>query len=152
MYGQVQLDRWLLTAFVSFLSLALFWSLPATSFAVEEVILTNGKLEYQHYCASCHGEKAKGDGPMAEFLVIKPVDLTQIRKRHKGRFPFWRLYRTIDGREEVRAHGMRAMPIWGSRFLTEEGGHPLNENIVIGRILGLVYYLESIQEHEEQGL
>ena len=112
----------------------------------EETVLSNGKQEFMSYCATCHGTDARGKGPIADFLTIRPSDLTQLRKRHNGEFPFWSVFRTIDGREEVRAHGAREMPVWGSHFLSEEGGHPLNDNIVIGRILGLVYYLRSIQE------
>lgn len=129
-----------------FMLVPLLWPFPGLSLAQEEVVLANGKLEYQAYCATCHGPQAKGDGPMADFLTIRPTDLTQLRKRNNGQFPFWRIYRIIDGREEVRAHGVRAMPVWGSYFLMEEGGHPLDENLVIGRILGLVYYLRSLQE------
>jgi hypothetical protein len=81
---------------------------------------------------------------MADLLKTRPADLTRLPKE-RGQFPFWRVYRTIDGREEVMAHGTRTMPIWGSHFLMEEGGGPLDEQRVIGRILALVYFLESIQ-------
>jgi hypothetical protein len=83
---------------------------------------------------------------MAEMLKKQPADLTQLTKKNNGQYPFWRVYRTIDGREEVMAHGSRTMPIWGAHFLIEEGGRPLDDNLVLGRILSLVYYLESIQE------
>jgi len=56
---------------------------------------------------------------MAELLrTTRPTDLTQIRKTHGGQFPFWRVYRVIDGREDVRGHGMRDMPIWGQRYFS----------------------------------
>jgi mono/diheme cytochrome c family protein len=110
----------------------------------QEVVLTSGQLEYHNYCASCHGRDGKGKGAMAELLRAVPADLTQLKKKN-GQFPFWRIYGTIDGREEVMAHGSRTMPVWGAHFLTEAGGQPLDEQRVIGRILALVYYLESIQ-------
>jgi hypothetical protein len=47
------------------------------------------------------------------MLIIKPADLTYMSKHHNGQFPFWQAYRTIDGREVVRVHGTRDMPIWG---------------------------------------
>jgi mono/diheme cytochrome c family protein len=128
------------------LMLTMFLLKPNRGLA-QEVVLTSGKLEYQQYCAICHGMEGKGDGSMAELLKKKPADLTRLPKE-RGQFPFWRVYRTIDGREEVMAHGTRTMPIWGSHFLAEEGGGPLDEQRVIGRILALVYYLESIQEKE----
>lgn len=118
---------------------------PFAVATAQEVVLTSGQLEYQNYCASCHGRDGKGRGPMAELLRAVPADLTQLKKKHDGQFPFWRIYRTIDGREEVMAHGTRTMPVWGAHFLTEAGGQPLDEQRVIGRILALVYYLESIQ-------
>ena len=114
--------------------------------AQEQVVLTSGKLEYQHYSASCHGPTGKGDGPMSDLWKKPPADLTQISKKNNGQYPFWRVYRVIDGREEVVSHGPRAMPVWGSRFLAQEGGSALDEHAVLGRILALVYYVESLQE------
>ena len=111
----------------------------------QEVVLTSGQLEYHNYCASCHGHDGKGKGAMADLLRAVPADLTQLTKKSGGQFPFWRIYGTIDGREAVMAHGSRTMPVWGAHFLTEAGGQPLDEQRVIGRILALVYYLESIQ-------
>jgi mono/diheme cytochrome c family protein len=119
--------------------------LPDHSVAQEQVVLTSGKKEFQQYCATCHGPEGKGDGPMAELLKKRPADLTHLRDKNSGQFPFWRVYRTIDGREEVMAHGTRTMPVWGSHFLIEEGGSSLDEERVLGRILALVYYLESLQ-------
>ncbi|HEV8717756.1 MAG TPA: cytochrome c [Candidatus Binatia bacterium] len=124
----------------------LLWVLPAVGLAQEEVVLKNGQREYQAYCATCHGTQGKGDGPMSTILIVVPADLTQIRKKNSGEFPFWRVYKIIDGRDMVRGHGARGMPVWGAYFLSEEGGGYLDEDRVIGRVLGLVYYLQSIQE------
>jgi mono/diheme cytochrome c family protein len=117
-------------------------------YAQEDEIIAGGKLKYDKYCATCHGPKAKGDGPSAAILTIKPADLTQLSKRHNGQFPFWRAYRMIDGREEVRGHGTRAMPLWGLIFQVEEGAAkgPYQTDLVRGRVWQLVYFLESIQE------
>jgi mono/diheme cytochrome c family protein len=119
---------------------------PGNSLAQEPIVLTHGKQEYLTHCASCHGLQGKGNGPISMILTAAPADLTQLRKKNKGEFPFWRVYKIIDGRDIVRGHGARNMPVWGARFLTEEGGGYLDEDRVIGRILGLVYYLQSIQE------
>ncbi len=124
----------------------LWWVLRGNCLAQDEVVLSNGRQEYHSYCATCHGVKAKGDGPLAELLTLKPADLTQLSKKNDGEFPFWRVYRIIDGREEIMAHGARSMPIWGAHFSSEEGGGPTTEERVLGRVLGLVYYLQSIQE------
>jgi mono/diheme cytochrome c family protein len=127
---------------------ALLWGAPHFGLAQEDEIIAGGRLKYEKYCASCHGMDAKGNGEMARWLTIKPTDLTQLSKHHKGEFPFWSVYRMIDGRETVRGHGSREMPIWGFVFQVEEGadGTRLQEDLVRGRIWQLVYYLASIQE------
>jgi len=125
---------------------ALLWALPASGVAQEQDVIEIGKREFQRSCATCHGAQGKGDGPMSTILTVTPADLTQLRKKNDGEFPFWRVYKIIDGRDLVRGHGARNMPVWGAYFLYEEGGGYLDEDRVIGRILGLVYYLQSIQE------
>lgn len=115
--------------------------------AQETEVIAGGELEYQNHCAVCHGVDGKGHGIMAKFLSIPPADLTQLAKKNAGRFPFWQVYRVIDGREEVRGHGTREMPIWGARFQAEAGGSdPGSRSQAAGRILGLVFYLQHIQE------
>ena len=47
-----------------------------------------GKQTYVHYCASCHGPDARGDGPAAIVLKTSPPDLTTLAKRHGGKFPY----------------------------------------------------------------
>jgi hypothetical protein len=85
---------------------------------------------------------------MVELLKKPAPDLTQLSKKNNGQFPFWRVYRTIDGRDEVMSHGTRTMPVWGAQFLSQEGGAPPDEDRVLGRILSLVYYLESLQDKQ----
>ena len=80
------------------------------------------------------------------LLTVRPTDLTQLSKKHNGQFPFWQVYRIIDGREEVKGHGTRDMPIWGEVFRQPEGDKRVDETRAIGRILALVHYLQSIQE------
>jgi len=79
------------------------------------------------------------------LLTVKPTDLTQLSKRNKGTFPFWQVYRIVDGREPVKGHGTSDMPIWGNAFQEEEGTSLTAETRASGRILQLVYYLQSIQ-------
>jgi mono/diheme cytochrome c family protein len=124
----------------------LLWATPGL--AQEDEIIAGGKLKYEKYCANCHGTTGKGNGGMAKWLTIKPADLTQLSKTNHDTFPFWFVYRMIDGREVVGAHGSREMPIWGFVFEVEEGadGPLFQEDVVRGRIWQLVYYLESIQE------
>src|SRR5881628_2806023 len=64
-----------------------------------------GRRSFRTYCASCHGESAKGDGPVARDLKIHPSDLTALAKANGGEFPADQVYRAIDGRAGVRGHG-----------------------------------------------
>ncbi len=133
---------------VGMMMTVLLWVIPSTAMTQEVSVLANGKRLYQWYCEFCHGERAEGDGPMAQHLLVKPANLTQLQKKHEGQFPFWPVYRTIEGQEEVQGHGSGAMPIWGEVFKRQERSHDpyLQEDVVIGRILSLVYYLKSIQK------
>ena len=127
----------------------LLWTTPSgTALAQQEAIAAVGQQEFRHACAVCHGLGGKGESVMTalNLLTVRPPDLTQLRKKHQGQFPFWQVYRIIDGREEVKGHGTRDMPIWGEVFRHPEGGKRADETSVIGRILALVYYLQSIQE------
>ena len=117
-----------------------------------------GKIEYQWSCVACHGIDGKGTGPLAKVLKTKPADLTTIAKRNNGVFPTNRVYETIDGRQEVKSHGPREMPIWGFRYnpspfqwFGRTAPHYVDpaidpEAIIRGRILALVDYLNRIQE------
>ena len=79
-----------------------------------------GKFEYESSCAICHGMEGKGDGPWPFATMGSPpvADLTTLARRNGRRFPFQRVYETIDGRSPVRAHGPSDMPVWGSRYRT----------------------------------
>ena len=106
-----------------------------------------GEQEYFVACAGCHGESAMGDGPLAGLLNISTPNLRELTRDNDGAFPFEAALSTIDGRDGVRAHGS-TMPIWGERFqasATSERGES-DEMIARGRILSLVYYLQSIQK------
>ncbi len=116
----------------------------ASSPTIAEV---TGEHEYSVACAGCHGESAMGDGPLAGLLNISTPSLLELSRANEGIFPFEAVLTTIDGRDEVRAHGSK-MPIWGERFqasATSQRGET-TDMIARGRILSLVYYLQSIQQ------
>src|SRR5262249_18245872 len=96
--------------------LAVFWGTPVVTYAQEAELAAAGKPNFDQHCAVCHGQDAKGTGPAMNLLTVKPADLTQLSKRNNGTFPFWKTYRVIDGREEMKGHGDRDMPIWGAEF------------------------------------
>lgn len=119
--------------------------------AEEDFTISFGKSEFAKRCAVCHGPNGAGDGPLAELLTQPPPDLTKISQRNNGKFPILDIYQSIDGRRGVRAHGTMDMPIWGNYYRGDaeekvRSPHDVNyEEIVHGRILALVYYLQSIQ-------
>jgi mono/diheme cytochrome c family protein len=117
-----------------------------------------GKREYESNCAVCHGATGKGDGPYMKFMAYKGTglgDLMLIAKRSGGGFPFQRVYETIDGTQELDAHGPRSMPIWGSDYAHQARDAYRDENYMRGRfdpelytrtrILALTDYLNRIQ-------
>ena len=112
-----------------------------------------GKQEYMIACAGCHGESGKGTGPLASLLSIETPDLTTITERTGGgEFPYRNTTLLIDGRDDIRAHG-GDMPIWGDRYMAtlraRDDPYMTGEAanlMVMGRVLALVRYLESIQE------
>lgn len=126
----------------------LLLSLPSSpTSAQESAVIAGGELEYQSACAICHGVEARGNGIMSKYLTVKPANLRQLRLATSGSFPFWEVYRKIDGQLEIRGHGTRDMPIWGDRFRAQAGGDAKNaQTQAAGRILSLVFYLQHIQE------
>lgn len=103
-----------------------------------------GRYLYEIYCMNCHGADAAGDGPTAPELTVPPSDLTRIGEPDGGGFPFQRVYRTIDGREQVPEHTPSSMPIWGLT-LQELDRDTDQEDEVRRKILLLIEYLKSIQ-------
>jgi mono/diheme cytochrome c family protein len=113
--------------------------------AQQEKLVERGRFLFRVYCQNCHGETGRGDGPTAAMMKVTPSDLTRIRRDNEGEFPFDRIHRTIDGRQEVRGHGAARMPVWGLAF--QELDRDVNQkDEVRGKILQLIEFLESIQE------
>ena len=106
-----------------------------------------GATLFRTYCASCHGPEARGDGPVADLLKVSPPDLTRLTERHGGTFPREAVRSTIDGRDDLPAHGGREMPVWGIG-LRDLGRDHDQESEVAARIDDLVTYLASIQVSE----
>lgn len=108
----------------------------------------SGQNEYIIACAICHGESGKGNGTFASLLSIEVPSLTRLAAENEGEFPFLKTFMVIDGRTALRGHGS-PMPVWGDRFMTSASEYfgPYGADVVTrGRILSLVYHLESIQE------
>lgn len=119
----------------------------ALSTAAEEGPLPDhrGHAEFQQYCASCHGPKADGRGPMAGDLQVPPADLRLLGQRYGMPLPRPKLVAFIDGRTRVRGHGSREMPVWGKKLHEQSRGDQAHEGHVRGSILVVIDYLEALQ-------
>jgi len=124
-------------------SLALFGWIEAGYAA--DYVSRSGEELYRQFCAACHGQAGKGDGPVAGSLKVEVPDLTLIARRSGGVFPRDRIEKIIDGRFIVGAHGTRTMPIWGERFSEVEVGNPDAEKAtrtVTGRLADYLWMLQ----------
>jgi mono/diheme cytochrome c family protein len=122
------------------------WLLAQTGAARAQTVETteSGDSLYRTYCASCHGQQGRGDGPVAQFLKVPPANLTQIAKRNNGVFPSEKVHQIIDGRQVARSHGASQMPVWGDAF--SKATTASDAAAVSARIKALVEYLATQQE------
>ena len=105
---------------------------------------------FHQYCASCHGEKATGNGPVAPYLTVKPADLTRIVERRDGAFPDEQIQRIVAGDENPPGHGTRTMPVWGEQLQNDVIGTVSKSAVARGRIAFLVDYLKVIQGSDKK--
>lgn len=103
---------------------------------------TSGQDMFKSYCAVCHGENGKGNGPAAAALKVPPTDLTTLAQKNGGKYPALHVSSVVRGEAELPAHGNKDMPVWGPLFLRLSQGH---EAEVQQRIANLNQYVESIQ-------
>lgn len=100
-----------------------------------------GRITFERYCVSCHGSKARGDGPLAKDLRVRVPDLTTLAQRNGGAYPHERVVRIVTKGSEVRGHGTDDMPAWGTAFRRTEG----IETSVDEAIRNTSQYLWSLQ-------
>jgi len=114
----------------------------AQSFAEEN----GGKEMYLKYCASCHGNQAKGDGPVSRDLKLAVPNLTLLRAKNKGAYPLDRVMSAIDGRQLVRGHGTRTMPVWGEVFRAEREKEKYSELTSLLKAKIIAEYIGTLQK------
>jgi mono/diheme cytochrome c family protein len=102
----------------------------------------SGKETFLRYCASCHGEGAKGNGPAAIALRPPPSDLTTLTKRYEGKFPSGYVGTLVKFGRSLVAHGSDDMPVWGSRFRDID---PIKDPTGQQHVDDVVAYIESLQ-------
>ena len=89
-------------------------------------------------------------GAYVDFLKVTPPDLSQLSRKNGGVFPFERVYGSIDGRQDVKGHGSRDMPIWGKDYQVKAGEYYVDVNydpeaFIRARIFALIDYLNRMQ-------
>lgn len=104
---------------------------------------TSGRQMYDAYCASCHGQGGKGNGPAAPALKMVPTDLTQLAAKNGGTFPEQHVAQVVKGDSMTAAHGSKEMPVWGPVFL-----HLSSQNTAAMqlRVRNLAKYIQSMQQ------
>jgi mono/diheme cytochrome c family protein len=105
----------------------------------------NGKQTYKTLCMNCHGVDGKGDGYLAKELRTEPTDLTMLARKNGGEYPAERVAQSIDGREEVKTHGRREMPVWGDVLVWTQTDDATRQAEVKRKVGELVEYLRTIQ-------
>lgn len=101
----------------------------------------SGQEMFRTYCAACHGQDARGDGPAAAALKKAPSNLTELSAHNGGKFPDLKVLATIRGDSDMSAHGSKDMPVWGALFPSVSG----SQAEVQLRLSNLTEYLKSIQ-------
>ena len=107
-----------------------------------------GEALFGYYCATCHGNRAIGNGPMSPSLVVAPTDLTRLAAENDGVFPTVRVVMRIDGRDPLVSHGSM-MPVYGDFFagtdviIKSEAGQPI---MTSQPIVDLLAYLQTLQQ------
>jgi mono/diheme cytochrome c family protein len=110
---------------------------------IKQTSAASGKEMYVQYCAPCHGADGKGNGPAAPAMKVPPSDLTQLSKKHDGKYPASYVGGILKfGGGPNASHGSADMPVWGPLFQSLDKYH---ESAVQQRISNLVSYIETLQ-------
>jgi mono/diheme cytochrome c family protein len=109
---------------------------------VRQTSEVSGAELFHSYCASCHGQNGKGDGPAAPALKAAPPDLTLLTKKNGGQFPADHLMNVLANESDYPVHGSKDMPVWGPIF------RKMGADQTLGRLRAhnVTDYLKSIQE------
>ncbi len=108
----------------------------------------SGEQLYKRYCAVCHGNDLKGNGPISPEFKNPPADLTTLAQRHNGEFPDAYVGDVLRNGVNKPAHGNTEMPVWGPVFAA---GKDANTPIATTRILNLTNYIKSLQAKPGEG-
>jgi cytochrome c oxidase cbb3-type subunit 3 len=105
------------TQYVPIFLMALCALVLGTALFAHAADVEQGKNLYGHFCASCHGQSGKGDGPAAAALNPKPRDHTD--KETMSKLSDDELLKVIkNGGASVGKSPL--MPAWGASLKDEQ--------------------------------
>jgi mono/diheme cytochrome c family protein len=120
-------------------------SIATEAARAQDFVGHSGAQLYGRFCASCHGFKGYGDGPVAASLKITVPDLVRLAQRHGGVFPEEQVRKIIDGRTNLPPHGTRVMPVWGFEFNVQNVDKPDPQRRTEEMVARLTEYLRTLQ-------
>lgn len=92
-------------------------ALLSTTMAVQAADVDQGKKLYGQFCASCHGQSGKGDGPAAAALNPKPRDHTD--KEYMSKLSDEDMFKVIkNGGASIGKSPL--MPPWGASLKDDQ--------------------------------
>jgi mono/diheme cytochrome c family protein len=112
--------------------------------AISSTNSTSGKEMYGAYCAACHGNDGKGNGPAASAFKIPPTDLTLLAKNNNGKFPGEHFNSILKFGTPIAAHGNVEMPVWYNLFRSMDSS-ATGDGITMMRMKNLRDYVEGLQ-------
>lgn len=97
------------------------WSQAGGGVAIKKVPVQqsneiSGSKLFHSYCAACHGQDGKGDGPAAPAFKRQPADLTALARNNRGVFPADHVLQVLTSNSSDATHGSKDMPVWGPIF------------------------------------
>jgi mono/diheme cytochrome c family protein len=102
----------------------------------------SGLQLYKTYCAVCHGNDLKGNGPISPDFKNPPSDLTTLAQRHEGKFPNAYVEDLLRNGVKKPAQAKTEMPTWGPIFASIPG---TDSELVSIRIVNLTNYIKAMQ-------
>jgi mono/diheme cytochrome c family protein len=100
----------------------------------------DGPHMYGQYCAACHGDSARGNGPAAPALAVPPTDLTIV--------PETRLRNVLYDRIAWQTHEAVGMPYWYDSFQALD--QLRSQDFSDMRVNTIVFYVKKLQASSAQ--
>jgi mono/diheme cytochrome c family protein len=109
---------------------------------IKQTSPVSGKEMFSEYCAPCHGLDGRGNGPAASAMRSQPTDLTQLARKHDGKYPANSVASVLKFGGGPGVHGSAEMPVWGPLLQSLDKFHDTG---VQQRISNIVNYIETLQ-------